>query len=169
MVRWVPHYGVGLAQWGSLAEGRGMTIDQSVEQAASHEWYMRPVLFVSDVQRALGFYVGTLGFEKKWHEADGKDEVCQVDCGGCEIILCEDATRDERAGSSSSYRARASISCFGKPPSVPSRHRSPGGGTTCSESRTRMATSFSSASNGEAAPAASLQLHATSARVRGAQ
>jgi catechol 2,3-dioxygenase-like lactoylglutathione lyase family enzyme len=73
-----------------------MMIDQSVEQAASHEWYMRPVLFVSDVQRALGFYVGTLGFEKKWHEADGKDEVCQVDRGGCEIILCEDATRGDR-------------------------------------------------------------------------
>ena len=71
-------------------------IDQPVEQAASHEWYMRPVLFVSDVQRALAFYVGTLGFEKKWHEADGKGTVCQVDRGGCEIILCEDARRGDR-------------------------------------------------------------------------
>jgi catechol 2,3-dioxygenase-like lactoylglutathione lyase family enzyme len=62
----------------------------------SHEWYVRPVLFVSDVQRALAFYVGKLGFEKKWHEADGKGTVCQVDRGGCEIILCEDATRTDR-------------------------------------------------------------------------
>jgi catechol 2,3-dioxygenase-like lactoylglutathione lyase family enzyme len=57
---------------------------------------MRPVFFVSDVQRALAFYVGELGFEKKWHEADGKGTVCQVDRGGCEIILCEDATRRDR-------------------------------------------------------------------------
>lgn len=71
-------------------------MEQPVKEATSHEWYMRPVLFVSDVQRALGFYVGKLGFEKKWHEADGKGTVCQVDRGGCEIILCEDATRDDR-------------------------------------------------------------------------
>jgi hypothetical protein len=31
-----------------------------------------------------------LGFIKKWHEADGKGTVCQVDRGGCEIILCQD-------------------------------------------------------------------------------
>jgi catechol 2,3-dioxygenase-like lactoylglutathione lyase family enzyme len=72
-------------------------LDQPVEEAIAHVWYMRPVLFVSDVQRALGFYVGKLGFEKKWHEADGKGTVCQVDRGGCEIILCEDATRVDRA------------------------------------------------------------------------
>lgn len=70
--------------------------EQPDTQAISHEWYMRPVLFVSDVQRALGFYVGKLGFEKKWHEAYGKGTVCQVNRGGCEIILCEDATRDDR-------------------------------------------------------------------------
>ncbi len=65
--------------------------------AIPHQWYMRPVLFVSNVQRALDFYVGKLGFEKKWHEADGKGTVCQVNRGGCEIILCQDATRDDRA------------------------------------------------------------------------
>jgi catechol 2,3-dioxygenase-like lactoylglutathione lyase family enzyme len=54
------------------------------------------VLFVSDIQRALGFYEDKLGFEKKWHEGDGKGGVCQVDRGGCEIILCEDATRGDR-------------------------------------------------------------------------
>ena len=59
-----------------------------------HRWYARPVLFVSDVWRALDFYVGKLGFEKQWHEADGKGGVCQVTRADCEIILCEDARRD---------------------------------------------------------------------------
>jgi catechol 2,3-dioxygenase-like lactoylglutathione lyase family enzyme len=61
-----------------------------------HRWYARPVLFVSDVQAALRFYVEKLGFEKRWHEADGKGGVCQVDRGGCEIILCEDAARRDK-------------------------------------------------------------------------
>jgi catechol 2,3-dioxygenase-like lactoylglutathione lyase family enzyme len=58
-----------------------------------HRWYTRPVLFVADVNRALRFYIGMLGFEKRWHEGDGAGKVCQVDRAGCEIILCEDATR----------------------------------------------------------------------------
>jgi catechol 2,3-dioxygenase-like lactoylglutathione lyase family enzyme len=60
-------------------------------------WYTRPVLFVEDVTRALNFYVGTLGFEKAWHEGDGKGKVSQVGRAGCEIILCEDPKRRERA------------------------------------------------------------------------
>jgi catechol 2,3-dioxygenase-like lactoylglutathione lyase family enzyme len=63
----------------------------------AYRWYIRPVFFVSDLQRAIEFYVGKLGFEKKWHEADGKGTVCQVDRGGCEIILCEDADRNDRS------------------------------------------------------------------------
>jgi catechol 2,3-dioxygenase-like lactoylglutathione lyase family enzyme len=59
-------------------------------------WYARPVLFVSDVHRAARFYVDRLGFEKKWHEADGKGTVCQVDRGECRIILCEDAASGDR-------------------------------------------------------------------------
>ena len=62
-----------------------------------HRWYTRPVLFVADVNRALGFYIDRLGFEKRWHEGDGAGGVCQVDRGECEIILCEDATRSEKA------------------------------------------------------------------------
>ena len=30
---------------------------------APHRWYVRPVLFVSDVNRALQFYIDKLGFE----------------------------------------------------------------------------------------------------------
>jgi catechol 2,3-dioxygenase-like lactoylglutathione lyase family enzyme len=70
--------------------------EQAVDQTTSHPWYARPVLFVSDIQRAIDFYVGKLGFVKKWHEGDGEGTVCQVDRGGCEIILCEDPAHDDR-------------------------------------------------------------------------
>lgn len=78
------------------ATGESMMREQRVEVTKSYAWYTRPVFFVSDVRRAIEFYVGRLGFEKKWHEADGKGTVCQVDRGGCEIILCEDADRKDR-------------------------------------------------------------------------
>ncbi len=67
------------------------------KDAIDHIWYMRPVFFVSDIQRAIEFYVDKLGFIKKWHEADGKGTVCQVDRGGCEIILCQDANRNTKS------------------------------------------------------------------------
>ncbi len=55
------------------------------------------LLFVADVNRALRFYIDKLGFEKCWHEGDGAGGVCQVHRVGCEIILCEDATRRDKA------------------------------------------------------------------------
>lgn len=58
-------------------------------------WYTCPVLFVADLDRAIRFYVDMLGFAKCWHDDDGK--VCQVDRGGCEIILCEDPTRRDKS------------------------------------------------------------------------
>lgn len=61
-----------------------------------HRWYTRPVFFVADVNRALGFYIGSLGFEKAWHEGDGAGTVCQVNRGECEIILCQDARRRDK-------------------------------------------------------------------------
>jgi catechol 2,3-dioxygenase-like lactoylglutathione lyase family enzyme len=67
--------------------------EQIVPNEIVQRWYTRPVLFVADVNRALRFYVNLLGFEKRWHEGDGAGTVCQVNRGGCEIILCEDATR----------------------------------------------------------------------------
>jgi catechol 2,3-dioxygenase-like lactoylglutathione lyase family enzyme len=69
---------------------------QSVKSRIVQRWYTRPVLFVSDIERALHFYVGMLGFEKRWHEGDGAGNVCQVDRGGCEIILCQDQTRSDK-------------------------------------------------------------------------
>ena len=73
------------------------TMEEPIKEGFSHVWYMRPVFFVTDIQRAIGFYVDKLGFIKKWHEADGKGTVCQVDRGDCEIILCQDATRKDKS------------------------------------------------------------------------
>jgi len=70
--------------------------ESTASERIAHQWYLRPVLFVSDVQAALRFYIDKLGFEKKWHAADGKGTVCQVNRGGCEIILCEDSARRDK-------------------------------------------------------------------------
>ena len=67
-----------------------------VSGPVAQHWYVRPVLFVSDLQGALRFYIEKLGFEKRWHSADGKGTVCQVNRGGGEIILCEDAARQDK-------------------------------------------------------------------------
>jgi catechol 2,3-dioxygenase-like lactoylglutathione lyase family enzyme len=67
-----------------------------VKTTVVQRWYARPVLFVSDVNRAIHFYLDKLGFEKAWHSGDGKGTVCQVNRGECEIILCEDARRSDK-------------------------------------------------------------------------
>jgi catechol 2,3-dioxygenase-like lactoylglutathione lyase family enzyme len=70
----------------------------AVERSAPvHRWYSRPVLFVNDLNRAVRFYVDGLGFKKDWHADDGKGTVCQVSRGDCEIILCQDAKRRDKA------------------------------------------------------------------------
>jgi len=70
--------------------------EQPLQEPTAHRWYSRPVLFVADITRALRFYMDLLGFEKAWHEGDGKGKVCQVHRAECEIILCEDADRKDR-------------------------------------------------------------------------
>ncbi len=67
--------------------------ESNLSERIIHQWYARPVLFVSDVDRALGFYIDKLGFKKKWHVHN----VCQVDRGDCEIILCEDKARLDKS------------------------------------------------------------------------
>lgn len=71
--------------------------EQSVENQIVHRWYTRPVFFVADVNRSARFYVDKLGFEKGWHSGDGAGTVCQVNHGECEIILCQDAERKDKA------------------------------------------------------------------------
>lgn len=68
--------------------------ESTANERITHRWYARPVLFVSDVERALRFYLDQLGFVKRWQSDKGT--VCQVDRGECEIILCEDAARPDR-------------------------------------------------------------------------
>ena len=78
--------------------GSGIAMTKTAfSEQITHRWYTRPVLFVADVNRALRFYIDMLGFEKDWHEGDGAGGVCQVNRAGCEIILCEDATRSGKA------------------------------------------------------------------------
>jgi len=70
--------------------------DQAATPRTDHRWYTRPVFFVADVNRAIRFYVDLLGFEKAWHTGDGTGNICQVNHGECEIILCEDAARSDK-------------------------------------------------------------------------
>ena len=97
------HQPVGLVQTRHLpenGEGSGadtILMEQTVRSETIQRWYTRPVFFVADVNRALRFYVDMLGFEKRWHEGDGAGKVCQVDRGECQIILCKDGTRRDRA------------------------------------------------------------------------
>ena len=60
-----------------------------------YRWYSRPVLFVSDVQRSLRFYIESLGFKQDWPKGGEKWTVCQVSRSDCEIILCEEPRRDK--------------------------------------------------------------------------
>jgi catechol 2,3-dioxygenase-like lactoylglutathione lyase family enzyme len=71
--------------------------EQTVQSQIVHKWYSRPVLFVGDINRAIRFYVDKLGFWKKWHAGDGAGTVCQVNRSECEIILCQDDTRRDKA------------------------------------------------------------------------
>ena len=52
------------------------------------DWFARPVLFVTDIDRSVDFYVNQLGFTQSWrYEDDGTALVAQVDRQGCALIL----------------------------------------------------------------------------------
>ena len=58
------------------------------QNVMSNEWFARPVLFVTDIDRSVDFYVKQLGFTQPWrYEEEGKAWVAQVDRQGCELIL----------------------------------------------------------------------------------
>lgn len=71
-------------------------VEQAAQNAPTHRWYARPVLFVTDLNRAVRFYLDGLGFKKDWHADDGKGTVCQVSRSDCEIILAQDSSRRDR-------------------------------------------------------------------------
>jgi catechol 2,3-dioxygenase-like lactoylglutathione lyase family enzyme len=54
----------------------------------TEQWYARPVLFVTDVDRSLDFFVRGLGFTQNWRfEEAGKAFVAQADRQGCALIF----------------------------------------------------------------------------------
>jgi hypothetical protein len=111
--------------------GSGTGITKTVvREQITYRWYARPVLFVAYVNRALRFYIDMLGFEKRWHEGDGAGKVCQVNRAECEIILCEDATRRDKARLFVELTSMDSRRFAAKSSSARLRARSPGGVTT---------------------------------------
>jgi catechol 2,3-dioxygenase-like lactoylglutathione lyase family enzyme len=69
---------------------RNVEADHGVREQnfMSNEWFARPVLFVTDIDRSVEFYVKQLGFTQPWrYEEEGKAWVAQVDRQGCELIL----------------------------------------------------------------------------------
>ena len=54
----------------------------------SDRWYARPVLFVTDIDRAVDFYTRQIGFAQQWrYEEEGTAFIAQVERRGCELIL----------------------------------------------------------------------------------
>ena len=54
------------------------------------DWFARPVLHVTDVERSLRFYINRLGFTNPWrYDEDGRAHVAQVDRLGCALILAD--------------------------------------------------------------------------------
>lgn len=58
----------------------------------NENWYCRAVLFVSDIERSMDFYVNRFGFKENWRfePTGGKASVAQVSRPGLEIILTEE-------------------------------------------------------------------------------
>ena len=65
-----------------------------------HDLSARPVFFVQDTPRAIGFYTSALGFNLDWtHEENGRPYVVQVSLFGLQIILNQkESSEDDRAG-----------------------------------------------------------------------
>jgi catechol 2,3-dioxygenase-like lactoylglutathione lyase family enzyme len=69
---------------------RSVEVDHGVREqnVMSNEWFARPVLFVTDIDRSVDFYVKQLGFTQPWrYEEEGRASVAQVDRQGCKLIL----------------------------------------------------------------------------------
>ena len=72
---------------------------RKASNVVSNEWYARPVLFVSDVNRSVDFYVKQLGFTQNWRYEDaGTAWVAQVARQGCELILSRSPEWPDKLG-----------------------------------------------------------------------
>jgi catechol 2,3-dioxygenase-like lactoylglutathione lyase family enzyme len=57
-------------------------------EPGSANWYARPVIGVTNIERSVHFYVGKLGFKEDWRYAEGsRPLIVQVSRQGCELIL----------------------------------------------------------------------------------
>jgi len=65
-----------------------------------NQWYSRPVLFVSDMDRSVDFYVKQFGFTENWRfdPAGGKESVAQVARSGMELILTSELSANTGTG-----------------------------------------------------------------------
>lgn len=63
----------------------------------SDDWYARAVISVTDMDRALAFYIGKFGFTEAWRFEEDGQRIVQVDRNGCQLILSNQW--QERAGS----------------------------------------------------------------------
>jgi catechol 2,3-dioxygenase-like lactoylglutathione lyase family enzyme len=63
------------------------------------DWYTRPVIFVDDVERAIDFYTGKLGFrESSRYVEDGKALVGEVTREDCTLLLnCQQPDKSGKA------------------------------------------------------------------------
>lgn len=50
-------------------------------------WFQRPVWAVSDMNRALDFYLRDLGFTENWRHEEPGVRIVEVERAGCQIIL----------------------------------------------------------------------------------
>ena len=74
-----------------------MRVGTRRDDIVSNEWYVRSVLYVTDIDRSVDFYVNQLGFTQNWrYEEEGKPWVAQVARPGCELIVT--AQWPEKAG-----------------------------------------------------------------------
>jgi catechol 2,3-dioxygenase-like lactoylglutathione lyase family enzyme len=66
----------------------------------SDTWYSRPVLFVSEIDTSVDFYVRQLGFKQTWRfEGDeGEASVAQVARPGLELILTAESSDKKGKG-----------------------------------------------------------------------
>ena len=53
----------------------------------NQKFYARPVLFVSDMDRTLDFYVNRLGFTQSWRYEEGGGFVAEAKRQGCVLIF----------------------------------------------------------------------------------
>jgi catechol 2,3-dioxygenase-like lactoylglutathione lyase family enzyme len=54
------------------------------------DWFVRPVIHVTNVEASLRFYVDRLGFTSPWsYDEHGRVFVAQVDRLGCALILAD--------------------------------------------------------------------------------